>query len=134
MRSEQLEGHVETSPARPQELRPRAHREQNIDRHPHKFSGQSRHQVVSAIRESLLDDEILPLHVAEFREASPENVEVGRREAGPQTSSQPTRAIPSALCAASEVGMASRLAPSARMVTPHRTPIHLTFMGCFLPE
>src|SRR2546423_14405978 len=30
--------------------------------------------------------------------------------------------------------MASRLAPSARMVTAHRTPVQLTFMRCFLPE
>jgi len=71
--------------------RPRAHGEQNIDRHLHEFSGQARHQLVSAVRKSLLDDEILSLNVAQLREPSPENIEVRALRTG-TTDLQPTDA------------------------------------------
>ena len=51
--------------------RPRAHGEQNVDRNLHEVGGQSRHPVVSAICESLLDDEVLPLDVAFVPPAEP---------------------------------------------------------------
>src|SRR5215470_1255225 len=43
---------------------PRAQGEQNIDRHLDEFSRQPRYPIVSAIGESLLDNEVLPLDVA----------------------------------------------------------------------
>src|SRR5262245_51397035 len=54
----------------------------------------------------------------------------GRRGPGPHTSSQPTREIPTARCAASMLGMASRLKPRARTVTPIRIPVPFIFMAC----
>src|SRR6478609_3057153 len=77
--------------------RPRAHGEHNIDRHLHEFSGQARHQVVSTICKSLLDDEILSINVAQLRESSPENIEVGALRTG-ATDLQPADArFPSSL-------------------------------------
>src|SRR5262245_16768692 len=57
--------------------RPRAHGEQDIDRNLHEVRGQPRHPVVSAIRESLLEDEVLPFDVTLFRQANPKNIEMG---------------------------------------------------------
>ena len=48
----------------------------------HEVSGQPRHPVVSAICESLLDDEVLPLDVALLRQASPENIEMRASRTG----------------------------------------------------
>jgi hypothetical protein len=57
--------------------RPRAHGEQHVDRSLHELGGQPGQAVVSAIGESLLQDEVLSLDVALFRQACPEDIEMG---------------------------------------------------------
>jgi hypothetical protein len=64
----------------------------------------------------LLDDEVLPLRVAQFSKVSPENIEMWASGTRAQTSSQPTRFIPAAFCALSAVGKTSGLTPSARII------------------
>ena len=68
---------------------PRAHGEYNIDWNLHEVGGQPRHPVVLAICKSLLDDEVLPLRVAQFSKVSPENFEMRALGTG-RTDLQPT--------------------------------------------
>ena len=71
---------------------PRAHGEYNVDWNLHEVHGQPRHPAVLAICKSLLDDEVLPLRVAQFSKVSPENIEM--RASGTRgTDLQPTDAL-----------------------------------------
>ena len=72
--------------------RPRAHSEYNIDWNLHEVGGQPRHPVVLAICKSLLDDEVLPLRVAQFSKVSPENFEMRALGTG-RTDLQPAYAF-----------------------------------------
>jgi hypothetical protein len=71
---------------------PRAHGEYNVDWNLYEIGGQPRYPIVLAICKSLLDDEILPLRVAQFSKVSPENIEM--RASGTRgTDLQPTDAL-----------------------------------------
>jgi hypothetical protein len=60
---------------------PRAHREQDIDRRLNKLSSKCRHAIVAAIREALLEGDVLAFDVAELREPGSEQIEVGASRA-----------------------------------------------------
>jgi hypothetical protein len=105
--------------------------EQNVDRNLHELSGQPRHPVISAICESLLEDEVLSLDVALFREASAENIEMGAPRTG-ATDLQPADARNPDRSLCLERGLHGEQVYAEgknRHPDPHSDPVHLHRMA-----
>src|SRR5258706_16449726 len=83
-----------------------------------------------AIRESLLYDEVLPFDVALFRQASPENIEMGAPRTG-ATDLQPAdaRYPGSPLRLQGRYGEQAYAESKNRRPDPHTGPIHLHGMA-----